>query len=74
MHLLILRNAIMRDGVTNKPLLKRTFDRILKSVLNLSSFFGPATVYAIRCFIGKKVNGKLIPRSLLTLALLTEIL
>ena len=57
MHLPILRNATMRDGVTNEPLLKRTFDRILKSVLNLSGFFGPATVHAIRCFVGKVVNG-----------------
>lgn len=74
MHLPILRNATMRDGVTNEPLLKRTFDRILKSVLNLSGFFGPATVHAIRRFVGKKVNGKLVPGSLSTPALLTEVL
>ena len=71
-YLPILRNAIMRDGVTDKPLLKRTFDRILKSVFNLLGFFGPATVYAIRRFIGKKVNGKFVLGSLSTLVLLTE--
>ena len=70
----ILRNATMRDGVTNEPLLKRSFDRILKSVLNLSGFFGPATVHAIRRFVGKKVNGKSVPRSLSTPILLTEVL
>ncbi|KAL2036358.1 hypothetical protein N7G274_010925 [Stereocaulon virgatum] len=32
----ILRNATMQHGVTEEPLPKRTFDRILKSVLNLS--------------------------------------
>lgn len=63
----------MRDGVTNKLLLKRTFDRILKLVLNLSGFFRPATVYAIRRFVGKKVNGKFVPGSLSTPVLLTEI-
>jgi hypothetical protein len=74
MHLPILRNVTMRDGVTNEPLLKRTFDRILKSVLNRSGFFGPATVHAIQRFVGKKVNGKLVPGSLSTPALLTEVL
>ena len=61
MDLPILRNATMRDGVTNEPLLKRTFDRIVKDVLNHSGFFGHATVHAIRRFVGKKINGKSLP-------------
>ena len=60
-NLPILRNAIVQDGVTNEPLLKRTFDRILKSVLDYSGFVGSAIVYAIRRFVGKKVNGKFVP-------------
>lgn len=72
-HLPILRNATMRDGVTNEPLLKRTFDRVLKSVLKLSGFFGPATVHAIRRFVGKKVNGNSVPGSLSMPVLLAEI-
>lgn len=41
----ILRNATMQQGVTKEPLLKRTFDCIVKSVLNLSGYFGNATVH-----------------------------
>ena len=73
-HLPILRNTIIRYRVTDEPLLKRSFDRILKSVLNLSGFFGPATVYTIRRFVGKKVNSKFVPGSLSTPILLTEVL
>lgn len=54
----ILRNATMQHGVTEEPLPKRTFDRILKSVLNLSGYFGNTTIHAIRRYLGKKVNGK----------------
>ena len=54
----ILRNATMQQGITEEPLPKRTFDRILKSVLNLSGYFGNATVHAIRRYLGKKVNGR----------------
>lgn len=53
----ILRNATMQQGVTEEPLLKRTFDRIVKSVLNLSGYFGNATVHAIRRYLAKKVQG-----------------
>ena len=35
-------------GVTNQPLPKAIFESILKSVLNLSGYFGPATIHAIR--------------------------
>ena len=48
----------MQHGVTEEPLPKRTFDRILKSVLNLSGYFGNATVYTIRRYLGKKINSK----------------
>ena len=58
MALSILRNATMQQGVTDEPLLKRTFNCIIKSVLNLSGYFGNATVRAIRRCLGKKVNGK----------------
>ena len=74
MHLPILRNATMRDGVTNEPFLKRALERIPKPALNLLGFFGPATVHAIRRFVGKKVKGKRFPGSLSTPALLTEVL
>lgn len=55
----VLRNATMQQGVSEQPLSKKTFDRIIKSVLNLSGYFGNATVHAIRRYLGKKVNGKL---------------
>jgi len=55
-NLPILRNATMQHGVSDEPLPKRTFDRIIKSVMNLSGFFGSATVHAIRRYLGKKVN------------------
>ncbi len=58
MALPILRNATMHHGITDEPLPKRTFDRILKSVLNLSGYFGNATVHAVRRCLGKKVNGQ----------------
>lgn len=56
-HLPVLRNATMKHGVTEEPLPKRTFDRIIKSVLSLSGYFGNITIHAIRRFIGKKING-----------------
>ena len=56
----------MRDGVSDEPLLKKNFDRILKSVFNLSGFFGPATVHAIRRFVGKKIDGEPVPGSFST--------
>ena len=49
----------MHQGVSEEPLPKKTFDRIIKSVLNVSGYFGSATVHAIRRYLGKKVNGKL---------------
>lgn len=42
--LLVLRNATMQQGVSEQPLLKKTFDPIIKSVLNLSGYFGNATL------------------------------
>ena len=47
----------MQQGVSEEPLSKKTFDRIIKSVLILSGYFGNATVHAIRRYLGKKVNG-----------------
>jgi Protein of unknown function (DUF3435) len=55
-HLPIVRNATMAKGVFDEPLPKTTFDRIIKSVLNLSGYFGYATVHAIRRYLGRKVN------------------
>ncbi|KAL6713000.1 hypothetical protein ACLMJK_009396 [Lecanora helva] len=57
LELPIVRNAIKAYGVTNAPLPKATFERILKSVLNLSGYFGTATVHAIRRALGKKLDG-----------------
>lgn len=54
----ILRNATIQHGVTEEPLPKRIFDHILKSVLILLGYLGNATVYAIRRYLGKKVNSK----------------
>ena len=54
----ILRNATMQRGITEEPLPKWTFDRTLKAVLNLSGYFGKATVHAIRRYLGKKVNSQ----------------
>ena len=53
----ILRNATMQ-GVSKDPLPKATFNRNLKSVLELSGNFGTATVHAIRCDLGGKVESK----------------
>lgn len=55
----ILRNATMQQGVSEGPLTKKTFDRIIKSVLNSSGYFGNATIHAIRRYLGKKGNGQL---------------
>lgn len=58
LQLPILRKATKTDGVTNQPLPKKKFESILKSVLNLSGYFGTATIHAIRRSLGKKVDGK----------------
>jgi hypothetical protein len=58
-HLLILHNATLEKGVFEKPLLKATFERIIRSVMQISGYFGSATVYAIRRYVGKKLNGRL---------------
>ncbi|KAL2046203.1 hypothetical protein N7G274_001650 [Stereocaulon virgatum] len=60
MALPILRNATRRQGVIDKPPLKRTFDRILKLVLHLSGYFRNAAFNAIRRYLGKKAG---IPKS-----------
>lgn len=61
LQLPILRKATKTDGVTNQPLPKTMFESILKSVLNLSGYFGTATIHAIRRSLGKKVDGKTKP-------------
>lgn len=65
LQLPILRNATKADGVTNEPLPQATFERILKSVLKLSGYFGTATIHAIRRSLGKKLDGKW-PRAQMT--------
>lgn len=47
MQLPILRKATKAHGVTSGALPKATFEIILKSALNLSGYFGTATVHAI---------------------------
>ena len=54
----ILRNASMASGVTEEPLSKATFDKILKEVLRLSGYFGNTTVHTIRRDLGKELNSK----------------
>ena len=58
LQLPIVRNATKAHGLTSAPLSKATFERILKSVLNLSGYFGTATIHAIRRALGKKLDGK----------------
>lgn len=60
----IVRNATKAGGVTNTPLPKATFEKILKSVLNLSGYYGNTTVHAIRRSLGKKLDGKLTSTSI----------
>ena len=57
-NLPILRNATLEKGVSKEPLPKATFERIVRSVMRMSGYFGFATVHAIRCYVGKKLNGK----------------
>lgn len=57
-HRPILRDATMQHGVSEKPLSKTVFSRIMRSVLRLSGFFGDPTVHAIRRYLGKKIDGK----------------
>jgi hypothetical protein len=53
----ILRNATLENGVSKEPLPKRTFERIVRSVMRASGYFGSATVHAIRRYLGKQLNG-----------------
>jgi hypothetical protein len=57
-NLPILRNATLENGVSKEPLPKATFERIVRSVMRISGYFGFATVHAIRHYVGKKLNGK----------------
>lgn len=57
--LLILYNAIMQQGISKEPLLKKTFDYIVKSVFKLLRYFGQAIVHVIQRYLDKKVNDKL---------------
>jgi hypothetical protein len=54
----ILRNATLEKGVSEEPLPKATFERIVRSVMRISGYFGFVTVHAIRRYVGKKLNGK----------------
>lgn len=54
----ILPHATKDKGVLTQPLPRKTFDRILQSVLTASGFYGSVTIHVIRRFLGKKVNGK----------------
>ena len=57
-NLPILRNATLQDGVSEAPLPRHTFERIVRSVMRMSGYFGHATVHAIRRYLGKKLNGE----------------
>jgi hypothetical protein len=56
----ILRNATMKDGLTDDPLPRKLFDRVLKWVLGLAGYYGygQATVHAIRRGLGQQINSK----------------
>ena len=54
----ILRNATMQQNVSKESLSKKTFDCIIKSVLNFLRYFDNATVYAIRRYFDKKINNQ----------------
>ncbi|KAI9773208.1 MAG: hypothetical protein M1839_002216 [Geoglossum umbratile] len=55
-NLPILRNATLQKGVSETPLPRVTFERIVRSVMRMSGYFGYATVHAIRRYLGKKLN------------------
>ena len=57
-YLPILRNATKTKGVTKEPLPRKTLERIVKSALTTSGFFGEATIHVIRRYLGKQVHGK----------------
>lgn len=48
----------MQWGVSDNLLLRRILDRIVQLVLNLSGYYGNATIYTIRRFLGKMLVGK----------------
>ena len=54
----IVRNASIVNGISNDPLSKRTFDKILKEVLRLSGYFGDTIIHAIRRDLGKELDSK----------------
>ena len=54
----IVRNATIGRGVTNKPLPKAAFKRIVKKVLEQSRYFSYATVHFIQRYLRKKVDNK----------------
>ena len=47
----------MQHGIFVKLLFKKTFDRIIKSVINFLKIFNSIIVYTIRRYFKKKVNG-----------------
>ena len=54
----MLHNTTMHHCVTEELLPERAFNRILKSVLNLSGYFGNAKFHAIHRYLSKEVNGE----------------
>ena len=57
-NLPILRNATLENGVSKEPLPKATFERIVRSVMRMSGYFGFSMIHAIRHYVGRKLNGK----------------
>ena len=53
----ILRNATWK-GVSKEPLPRTAFEKIVRSVMQASGYFGSPTIHAIRRHLGKKLNGK----------------
>ncbi len=48
----------MQRSVSEEPLSKANFTKIVKSVINLLGFFKDVTIYAIRRYVGKQINGR----------------
>ncbi|KAI9767334.1 MAG: hypothetical protein M1840_005743 [Geoglossum simile] len=56
MNLPILRSATLNGGVSNDPLPRTTFEGMIRSVMEMSGYFGCPIIHAIRRGLGKKLN------------------
>ncbi|KAH0543790.1 hypothetical protein FGG08_001972 [Glutinoglossum americanum] len=54
----ILRKATMKDGVTEEPMKKAAFLKIYQSSLKNAGYLCGTSIYAIRRYLGKMVDGE----------------